>query len=195
MPKDGIKLFPITGEAPADNSSSGGGSKRILAATLTYTGSASAAPKNTFFPTVTGSLPDPASVLAGGTLQSIDLEFSESIVCNVTFSTNSVAQNRDYLVTYNHFCYIAGFTKQTEISAPCFYSFHPSGSTGGGGDANGDFSGSISIPAGQIASWPDAPFLAISAGLSMAQPDAGLTVTWSSFSVSGGTIKAYYIFD
>lgn len=174
----------------------GGGSRRILAATLTYSGNSTASfTKNTFFPTVTGTLPNPSTVLPGGVLQSIDLEFSETISCNVTFATNSVARNRDFLISYNHFCYVAGFAKLTESFTCNFYSVYPSGATNGGGNANGVYSGSISIPAGVITAWPDSPFLAISAGFSMADPGSSLTVTWNSFSVSSGIIKAYYLFE
>lgn len=185
------RITSATTQAPAS-----GGSRRILAATLTYSGNSSAATtKNTFFPTVTGTLPDPSTVLPGGVIQSIDLDLTETIACNISFSTNAVARNRDFLVSYNHFCYIAGFAKMTEVATAVYYSIHGSGSTNGGGDVGFEYSGRISIPAGVITAWPDAPFLVMSAGFSMADPGTSLTVTWNSFSVSSGTIKAYYIFE
>lgn len=70
MPPEGAPLRPLTGSAPTESEPSGGGLRRILAATLTYTGTPSTR-ANQVTATGTGTLPDPAVVLPGGTLKSV----------------------------------------------------------------------------------------------------------------------------
>jgi hypothetical protein len=173
---------------------SGGGSQRILAATLTYTGDSSAdVTLNTASCAITGTLPNPSTILPTGTLQSIQLEFEGAVTYNMNFTVSSVSGFRDFLVQFHYFLYLAS-NRIPHESVVNNYSIIPSESTDAGLNAtNQNQSAFIEIPAAQITSWPKAIFMYLSGSILVGNPAGPITVTWNSL-VTTGTIKAYYLF-
>ena len=100
MPVDGIKLFPITNPNPSnDGSGSGGGGRRILATTITYTGTPGTR-ANQITGTGTGTLPDPETVLPGRTLQSVQYWVTTTVDYALTLAYASLGIVNDARVPF-----------------------------------------------------------------------------------------------
>jgi hypothetical protein len=181
--------------APGGGGGSGGsGSRRILAATLTYAGNSSAdITLNTASCAITGTLPNPSTVLPSGTLQSIQLEFEGSVTYNMNFTVSAVSAFRDFLLQFHYFLYLA-FNRVPHESVVNNYSIITPDSTDGGLNATNQFqSAFIEIPASQITSWPRSLTMYLSGAVQVGNPAGPITVTWNSL-ITTGTIKAYYLF-
>lgn len=79
--------------------SGGGGSRRILAATITYTGTPGTR-ANQITGVGSGTLPDPATVLPGGTLQSVQYWVTTAIDVQLEFAYKSVGIVNDARVPF-----------------------------------------------------------------------------------------------
>lgn len=77
----------------------GGGSRRILAATLTYSG-APTTRANSAFSAGTGTLPDPAAILPGGVLQSVQYWVTTQIDFTLDLSFVSLGVVNDARVPF-----------------------------------------------------------------------------------------------
>lgn len=99
MPPEGAPLRPLTGSAPTESEPSGGGLRRILAATITYTGTPSTR-ANQVTGTGTGTLPDPETVLPGGTLQSVQYWITTAVDFTLTLAYASLGIVNDARVPF-----------------------------------------------------------------------------------------------
>lgn len=176
----------------------GGGSRRILAATLTYTGNGGGTNGVAAF--VTGTLPNPSTVLPGGTLQSIQCEFRSLIDYNITLNYEPLS-GQDVVIPV-----LMRFT----VGTACVFS--PTiglyGVLQGGGVTTLNVNNAIVtddcvFSPDLIASWPASPSFVLFRfgspnysyefdGYTTAYPGAGFT--YNSLQVDGA-IKVYYLFE
>lgn len=169
----------------------GGGSRRILAATITYTGSPTTRP-NQVTGTVTGTLPDPATVLPGGVLQSIQYWVANQVDFNISLAYQSLGVLNDAVIPFyfriDGIEYLA--TRSVLISA----SSTGQSATG----TNIAFSRIVERDASG-STFPSTPTISLRIG----EPNYGLqtglgsvaqNITYNSLQLDG-SMKVYYLFE
>jgi hypothetical protein len=175
----------------------GGGSKRILATTLTYTGTTSTA-TNQITATVTGTLPNPTTVLSGGTLQSVEY-VAQSLVdynISITFISTGAVNDARIPFTFGFTCGGAGsfqsFVQQT-ISVPS------SGTNISTNVNNRVMNANCVYDAALISVWGFTPSVTMRVGEPNYAFMTGLgsvseNIIYNSLQLDG-TIKVYYLFE
>lgn len=178
----------------ASSGSGGGGSRRILAATLTFTGVASGTRLNTAVTTVTGTLPDPSTILSGGTLQSITLEIESETDYNFSWALTSTGTDRNMLHQF-HYVPTLGTRRLQDLVVGVYVTVTSSSSGGSTNTTNDKHVVSVTIPASAITAYPQSVSLRgmVTASL-LGFPDAAMTMTYNSYGLDG-TIKVYYLFE
>lgn len=169
----------------------GGGSRRILAATLTFTGAPGTRP-NQITGTVTGTCPDPATVLPGGTLQSIQYWVSTQVDSNITLQYKSVGAVSDarvpYLFNINGVEYVAN--QSFNITASSIGQTVPLTNANLPRIVEQDATGFV---------FPFTPAVTLRVGEPNYGRETGTTVVAENFLVNSlqldGTIKVYYLFE
>ena len=175
----------------------GGGSRRILAATITYTGAPGTRP-NQVSATVTGTIPNPATVLPGGTLQSIEY-VARSLVdysLQIDYVSLGVLQDARVPFYFNFGCGAAG-NMDTMSVVPATISASatqtPLSNTDRGMNANATFNASL------ISTWGFTPTVTLRVGEpNYGRQDStgtvGRGITYTSLQLDG-TIQVYYLFE
>lgn len=181
----------------------GGGSRRILAATLTYSGAPASNPADIVC-TVTGTLPDPALVLPGGVLQSI--EYVSRSLLDTTISTliNDPGVNFSVLLpfVFKFGCGGTGVSDATWNIRFLWSSTTPGASQGRTFNAtNRVMNTSVTFDASPISSWGFTPTVSMTCGGMIAsQPYSSVggptvvSVTYTALQLDG-SIQVYYLFD
>jgi hypothetical protein len=180
----------------------GGGSRRILAATLTYTGAVGATP-NVLGAVPVGTLPNPSTVLPGGVLQTVQYECEGVVTFSITLRYASIGVANDYRIPINFNWASGSFASLFTESVSYIGGLISSGSTTQtDSGAYASFT-TTSFPASAFSAWPSSP-AAFSCRLG--EPNYGLqtniagdgsvarNITYNSLSWSG-TVKVYYLFD
>jgi hypothetical protein len=178
--------------------SGGGGSRRILAATLTYTGTTGTR-TNQVSATVTGTLPDPATVLPGGTLQSVEYVVQSLVDYNISVAYLSTGAVNDARVPFyfNFGCGGAG-GMDTQSVVGINITSSSTGQTLSAVNrvmnANATFDGDL------ISTWGFTPTVTLRVGSANfgLEINAGTMITqgiiYNSLQLDG-TIKVYYLFE
>lgn len=182
----------------------GGGSRRILAATITYSGAPASFPSDIVC-TVTGTLPDPALVLPGGVLQSI--EFVSRSLLDTTISTTVYDPGVNFSVllpfVFKFGCGGAGVSDATWNIRSLYVSSAPGATIGRNFNSTDRVMiTSVTFDASPISSWGFTPTVSMTCGGMIAsQPysSAGggptvVSVTYTALQLDG-SIKVYYLFD
>jgi hypothetical protein len=185
--------------APGGGGGSGGsGSRRILAATLTYTG-APGTRTNQITATVTGTLPDPATVLPGGVLQSVEYVAQSLVDYNITLSYLSIGAVNDARVPFqfNFGCGGAGGMDTQSVIGLNITTTSTGQTTSA---ANRVFNANATFDGALISTWGFTPTVTLRVG----SANFGLDVNAGSIISQGitynslqldGTIKVYYLFE
>jgi hypothetical protein len=181
--------------APGGGGGSGGsGSRRILAATLTFSGLASGTRLNTFNLTATGTLPDPSTVLSGGTLQSICFELESDTDYNFSWTLTATGTDRNMLHQF-HYMLSLGTRALQDMLVSAHQTVTSSSSGGSANITNAKHVASVNAPASAVTAYPQSVVLrGIITASVLGFPDAALTMTYNSFGADG-TIKVYYLFE
>lgn len=135
----------------------GGGSRRILATTLTFTGVADARP-NIQTATPVGSLPDPSTVLPGGVLQSVIYECNSLVDYNISLSYTSIGAINDYRIPIFYEWACGGFGNLFTRTQDSIAGFVTAGGTSSTISQN-DYRSftTTTFPASAFAAWPSVP--------------------------------------
>jgi hypothetical protein len=177
---------------------SGSGSRRILAATLTYTG-APGTRTNQISATVTGTLPDPATVLPGGILQSVEYVVQSLVDYNITVSYLSIGSVNDARIPFyfNFGCGGAGGMDTQSVIGLNITTTSTGQTTSA---TNRVFNSNATFDGALISTWGFTPTVTLRVG----SANFGLDVNAGSIISQGitynslqldGTIKVYYLFE
>jgi hypothetical protein len=158
---------------------------------LTFTGASSGVEQSIFFPAVTGSLPNPATVLPSGTLQSIELEYVPIITSDATLEFTAVPAFQPFGVCFKISTFAGVITIQDSIFSGV--GFVPSAGIVSFATDAAEFRGCTTFGASGI-TFPRSLMMMFQAYVVISSGAVLATTVWTTLSVTG-SIKVYYLFE